>query len=62
MIELMNCNWDATCVDTLAPCHLPSTMGCAGAAAASAETLKSFFLSNFLLRPLFVELLRLYIS
>ena len=32
--------WDATCVDTLAPSHLTSTAGCAGAAAASAETFK----------------------
>ena len=32
--------WDATCVDTLAPSHVASTAGCAGAAAAAAENLK----------------------
>ncbi|PZC73418.1 hypothetical protein B5X24_HaOG209551 [Helicoverpa armigera] len=32
--------WDATCVDTLAPSHLPSTASCVGAAAAAAENLK----------------------
>ncbi|XP_075975622.1 uncharacterized protein LOC142976226 [Anticarsia gemmatalis] len=32
--------WDATCVDTLAPSHLPSTSICSGAAAAAAESLK----------------------
>ncbi|KAI5651412.1 hypothetical protein NE865_00656 [Phthorimaea operculella] len=32
--------WDATCVDTLAPTHLPSTCRSAGAAAATAEGLK----------------------
>uniref|UniRef100_A0A2A4JCX9 Uncharacterized protein n=1 Tax=Heliothis virescens TaxID=7102 RepID=A0A2A4JCX9_HELVI len=32
--------WDATCVDTLAPTHLPRTACCAGSAAAQAENLK----------------------
>ncbi|XP_073967700.1 uncharacterized protein [Choristoneura fumiferana] len=32
--------WDATCIDTLAPSHLPSTANRAGAAADSAECLK----------------------
>ncbi|XP_028156297.1 uncharacterized protein LOC114349906 [Ostrinia furnacalis] len=32
--------WDATCVDTLAPSHLPQTSSGAGTAAASAESLK----------------------
>lgn len=32
--------WDATCVDTLAPSHLPQTSVEAGSAAASAESLK----------------------
>ena len=32
--------WDTTCVDTLAPSHLPSTACCAGAAAAGTENLK----------------------
>ncbi|KAG7312232.1 hypothetical protein JYU34_001704 [Plutella xylostella] len=32
--------WDATCVDTLAPSHLPSTSTEAGAAAGRAETMK----------------------
>lgn len=32
--------WDATCVDTLAPSHLPTTSQRAGAAAASAEAAK----------------------
>ena len=32
--------WDATCVDTLAPSHLPTTSLRPGAAAASAESLK----------------------
>ncbi|KAI8423332.1 hypothetical protein MSG28_014346 [Choristoneura fumiferana] len=32
--------WDATCVDTLAPSHVPSTSVTAGAAASSAESLK----------------------
>ncbi|XP_048001834.1 uncharacterized protein LOC125238542 [Leguminivora glycinivorella] len=32
--------WDATCVDTLAPSHIPSTKVGAGAAASSAEDLK----------------------
>lgn len=32
--------WDATCVDTLAPSHVPSTKVTAGAAASSAESLK----------------------
>ncbi|XP_061717664.1 uncharacterized protein LOC133525431 [Cydia pomonella] len=32
--------WDATCVDTLAPSHIPGTKVDAGAAASSAESLK----------------------
>ncbi|XP_061706793.1 uncharacterized protein LOC133517477 [Cydia pomonella] len=32
--------WDATCVDTLAPSHLPGTSSCAGRAASAAEDLK----------------------
>lgn len=32
--------WDATCVDTLAPSHLPGTIDRAGAAASKAEDLK----------------------
>ncbi|XP_061706528.1 uncharacterized protein LOC133517297 [Cydia pomonella] len=34
--------WDATCVDTLAPSHLPRTSAKAGAAAEAAETKKVF--------------------
>lgn len=32
--------WDATCIDTLAPSHLPATISQAGAGAASAEDAK----------------------
>lgn len=32
--------WDATCVDTLAPSHLPGTSSGAGRAASAAEDLK----------------------
>ena len=53
--------WDATCVDTLAPSHLPSTAGCACAAAASAETLKrrkySNLIDNYIFEPFGVETL-----
>lgn len=38
--------WDATCVDTLAPSHLPATQKVAGAAAELAEGLKRRKYSN----------------
>ncbi|KAI5632514.1 DM DNA binding domain-containing protein [Phthorimaea operculella] len=46
--------WDATCVDTLAPTHLPSTSRCAGAAAASAEILKRRKYADLLNKYVFV--------
>jgi len=53
--------WDATCVDTLAPSHLPSTAGCAGAAAAGAENLKrrKYFnlIGSYMFEPFGVETL-----
>ena len=53
--------WDATCVDTLAPSHLPSTAVCAGAAAASAETTKrrkyNNLIGNYSFEPFGVETL-----
>lgn len=39
--------WDATCVDTLVPNHLPSTVTCTDAAAAARETLKRRKYSSF---------------
>ncbi|KAJ8709874.1 hypothetical protein PYW08_000071 [Mythimna loreyi] len=53
--------WDATCVDTLAPSHLLSTAGCAGAAAASAENLKrrkyNNLIGSYMFEPFGVETL-----
>ncbi|KAJ8722193.1 hypothetical protein PYW08_004595 [Mythimna loreyi] len=53
--------WDATCVDTLAPSHVLSSAGCAGAAAAAAETLKrrkySNLIGNYSFEPFGVETL-----
>ena len=53
--------WDATCVDTLAPSHLPSSSCCAGAAAAAAENLKRrkyiSLIGNYIFEPLGVETL-----
>ncbi|CAH1639389.1 unnamed protein product [Spodoptera littoralis] len=53
--------WDATCVDTLAPSHLPITAGCAGSAAASAESLKRRkyynLASSYIYEPFGVETL-----
>ena len=53
--------WDATCVDTLAPSHLPSSACCAGAAAAAAENLKrrkySTLTGNYMFEPFGVETL-----
>ncbi|RVE45296.1 hypothetical protein evm_010068 [Chilo suppressalis] len=51
--------WDATCVDTLAPCHTGSTSLAAGAAAASAECSKrrkySALIENYIFVPFGVE-------
>ncbi|RVE49934.1 hypothetical protein evm_005402 [Chilo suppressalis] len=51
--------WDATCVDTLAPCHTSSTSLAAGAAAASAECSKrrkySALNENYIFVPFGVE-------
>ena len=53
--------WDATCVDTLAPSHLPSSACCAAAAAAAAENLKrrkySGLVGNYIFEPFGVETL-----
>ena len=53
--------WDATCVDTLAPSHLPSSARCAGSAAAAAEDLKrrkySTLVGNYTFEPFGVETL-----
>lgn len=53
--------WDATCVDTLAPSHLPSSSCCAGAAAAAAENLKrrkySNLVGSYIFEPFGVETL-----
>lgn len=48
--------WDPTCVDTLAPSHLPNTAGYASAAAASAESLKRCgyqnLIANYIYEPI----------
>ncbi|PZC80745.1 hypothetical protein B5X24_HaOG213969 [Helicoverpa armigera] len=53
--------WDATCVDTLAPSHLPGTACRAGSAAAQAENLKrrkySNLIGNYMFEPFGVETL-----
>ncbi|KAJ8719299.1 hypothetical protein PYW08_011474 [Mythimna loreyi] len=53
--------WDATCVDTLAPSHLPSSSCCAGAAAAAAENLKrrkyTNLVGSYIFEPFGVETL-----
>ncbi|KAJ8716959.1 hypothetical protein PYW08_005358 [Mythimna loreyi] len=49
--------WDATCVDTLAPSHFPSSSCCAGAAAA--ENLKrrkyTNLVGSYIVEPFGVE-------
>ena len=53
--------WDATCVDTLAPSHLPRTACCVGSAASQAEDLKrrkySSLIGNYMFEPFGVETL-----
>ena len=53
--------WDATCVDTLAPSHVPCTAGCAGAAATGAENLirrkYSNLIGSYMFEPFGVETL-----
>ncbi|KAJ8712801.1 hypothetical protein PYW08_008105 [Mythimna loreyi] len=53
--------YDATCVDTLAPSHLPSSSCCAGAAAAAAENLKwrkyTNLVGNYIFEPFGIETL-----
>ena len=45
--------WDATCVDTLAPSHLPSTACCVGTAAAGTEILKRRKYNNLICSNVF---------
>ena len=51
--------WDATCVDTLAPSHIPATCKAAGAATIGAEAIKfkkySGLVSNYIFVPFAVE-------